>query len=111
MDIIVDVFWRVKREGINHEASELERGKRLKKLFVMAFMVAIQIVRLRQAREGKREQKISLVFSEEQVECLEVSQQRKCEAYSGGGSLPPGSGPRGLHHLLNGGGAPVEGGL
>jgi hypothetical protein len=28
-------------------------------------------MQLRQAREGKSEQKISLVFSEEQVECLE----------------------------------------
>jgi hypothetical protein len=78
VDIIVDAFRRVKREGINYEASELESGKGLKKLFVMAFMEAIQIVQLRQAREGKREQKISLVFSEGQMECPE-EQVRKFE--------------------------------
>jgi hypothetical protein len=41
------------------------------KLLVMAFMAAMQIVQLRQAREGQTEQETSLVFSEEQEECLE----------------------------------------
>jgi hypothetical protein len=69
--IIEDLFRTLKSEGINYEASELERGKGLRKLFVLAFMAAIQILQLRQARDGQTEQATSLVFSEEQAECLE----------------------------------------
>jgi hypothetical protein len=48
----------------------LESGKGLRKLPVMAFMVAMQILQLRQARDGQTEQNTSPVFSEEQAECL-----------------------------------------
>jgi hypothetical protein len=65
-----DLFRALKSEGVNCEASELESGKGLRKLLVMAFMVAIQISRLRQARDGQTEQTASPVFSEEQAECL-----------------------------------------
>jgi hypothetical protein len=43
----------------------------LRKLLVMALMAAVQILQLRQAREGTTEQKPSLVFSEEQLACME----------------------------------------
>jgi hypothetical protein len=69
--IIEDVFRTLKSEGVNYEASELESGKGLRKLLVMALMVVVQILQLRQARGGQSEQKTSLIFSEEQVECLE----------------------------------------
>ncbi|MDR1256646.1 MAG: IS4 family transposase, partial [Spirochaetaceae bacterium] len=68
--VIEDLFRTLKSEGVNYEASELESGKGLRKLFVLAFMTAIQILQLRQARDGQTEQKTSLVFSEEQAECL-----------------------------------------
>ncbi|MDR0637887.1 MAG: hypothetical protein LBG27_03120 [Spirochaetaceae bacterium] len=56
---------------VHYEESELEIGKALRKLFVTAFMGAVQILQLRQARHGEKEQETSLVFSEEQVKCLE----------------------------------------
>ncbi len=68
--IIEDLFRTLKRQGVNYEASQLETGAALRKLFVMAFMAAIQILQLRQAREGNASQKTSLVFSDEQVECM-----------------------------------------
>jgi hypothetical protein len=69
--IIEEVFRALKSEGVNYEASELESGKGLRKLLVMAFMVAIQILQLKQARDGMSDQEASLVFSEEQAECME----------------------------------------
>jgi hypothetical protein len=69
--IIEDVFRALKSEGVNYEETELERGPALRKLCVLAFMAAIQLVQLRQAREGKTEQQPSLVFSAEQVACME----------------------------------------
>jgi hypothetical protein len=69
--LIEDLFRTVKSEGVNFEASELEHGKALRKLFVMSLMAAIQIPRLRQARDGDSGQKTGLVFDEEQVECME----------------------------------------
>jgi len=69
--IIEDVFRTLKSEGINYEGSELESGPALRKLFILAFMAAIQILQLRQAREGTTGQQTSLVFSAEQVACME----------------------------------------
>jgi hypothetical protein len=50
---------------------KMENGKALRKRLVMAFMTAVQILQLRQEREGKTEQEPLLVFSEEQVACME----------------------------------------
>ena len=69
---IEDLFRTVKSEGVNYENSELESGKALRKLFVVALMAAIQILQLRQARSGETTQKPSLIFSNKQIECLEV---------------------------------------
>ena len=69
---IEDLFRTVKSEGVNYEDSELQSGKALRKLFVMALMAAIQILQLRQARSGQTAQKPSLVFSERQIECMKA---------------------------------------
>jgi hypothetical protein len=69
--IIEEVFRTVKSEGLRYEETELENGKALRKLLVMALMAAVQILQLRQAREGATEQEPSLVFSEEQLACME----------------------------------------
>ncbi|MDR1699646.1 MAG: IS4 family transposase [Lachnoclostridium sp.] len=69
--IIEDLFRTIKKEGVNYEASELETGPALRKLFIMSLMAAIQILQLRQARSGDTSQKSSLVFSKEQIECMQ----------------------------------------
>lgn len=65
-----DLFRTVKREGVDYESSELESGTALRKPFIRALMAAIRILQLRQARKGETNQKTSLVFSEEQVACM-----------------------------------------
>jgi hypothetical protein len=69
--ILEGVFRTVKSEGLRYEETELENGKALRTLLVMALMAAVQILQLRQAREGATEQEPSLVFSEEQLACME----------------------------------------
>jgi hypothetical protein len=68
--IIEDLFRTLKSDGLNYEESELETGPALRKLFIMAFIAAIQILQLRQARDGTTGQRMSLVFSVEQVACM-----------------------------------------
>jgi hypothetical protein len=69
--LIEDLFRTLKSKGVNYEASELESGKALRKLLVMALMAAIQILQLRQARDGTTQQLPCLVFSEEELTCME----------------------------------------
>jgi hypothetical protein len=69
--LIEDLFRTVKSEGVDYESSELESGPALRKLFVMAFLAAIKIMQMRQARTGETTQPSSLVFSPEQTACME----------------------------------------
>jgi hypothetical protein len=50
--MIEDLFRILKSEGLNYEESELPKGKSIRRLFVMAFIAAIQILQMRQARSG-----------------------------------------------------------
>jgi hypothetical protein len=68
--MIEDLFRVVKTEGLNYEESELETGPALRKLFIAALMAAVQILKLRQAREGVSEQKTTSVFSQVQIKCM-----------------------------------------
>ena len=69
--IIEDFFRTLKSEGLNYEESELETGAALRKLLVIVLMAAIQILQLRQARYGSTLQKPSLIFSNDQLLCME----------------------------------------
>jgi hypothetical protein len=69
--LIEELFRTLKSKGLNYESSELESGKALRKLLVVALMAAIQILQLRQARDGTTLQRPSLVFSEDQLACME----------------------------------------
>ncbi|MDR3118662.1 MAG: IS4 family transposase [Mediterranea sp.] len=74
--IIEELFRTLKSEGVNYESSELESGPALRKLFIMAFLAAIKILQMRQARSGETSQPASLVFSPEQTACMEDLQIR-----------------------------------
>jgi hypothetical protein len=69
--LIEDLHRTLKSEGVNYESSELESGKALRKLLILALMAAVQILQLRQARDGNTYQKPSLVFANEQLACME----------------------------------------
>jgi hypothetical protein len=64
------LFRTVKSEGASFEASELERGKALRKLFAMPYGGDTDTA-MRQARDGNSGQKTGLVFDAEQAECME----------------------------------------
>jgi len=69
--LIEDLFRTLKSEGLNYEESELETGAALRKLLIMALMASVQILQLRQARDGLTQQKTSSVFSNEELACME----------------------------------------
>ena len=68
---IEQLFRTIKSDGLDIQASQLESGDALKKLSIMALQVALQIMQLVQERDGKSGVEASVVFKEEEVECLE----------------------------------------
>jgi hypothetical protein len=68
--IIEDLFRVVKTKGLNYEKSELGSGEALRKLLIMTLMAAVQVIKLRQARDGRSDQKTGSVFSWMQVQCM-----------------------------------------
>jgi hypothetical protein len=68
---IEELFRTMKKEGLNVEASQLETGAGLKKLVVMALNAALIIMQLVADRDGEAGKLADLVFSNEEIECLE----------------------------------------
>lgn len=74
--LIEQLIRSVKSEGLNLEASQLESGAGLKKLTVMAFAAALQIIQLTLARDGSPQYPATLIFEQEQLACLaEIGRQ------------------------------------
>jgi hypothetical protein len=65
--LIEELFRTIKKQGLNIEASQLENGKGLKKLTVMALRTAVKILQLKQEREGEGGIKADVVFTKEEV--------------------------------------------
>ena len=66
------LFNTMKTGGLNMESSELEKGKALKKLCIMAMFVALHINQLRQARNDQTGIKANIIFSEKQMKFLKI---------------------------------------
>jgi hypothetical protein len=66
------LFSTLKTAGLNIEASEIESGKALKKLCIMALEVALQINQLRQARQDDTEIPATLVFTKQQLAFIKI---------------------------------------
>jgi hypothetical protein len=77
--LIEELFRLLKQQGIDIESSQLETGKGLKKLTVMAMQAALKILQLRQDRDGLCSISGSVVFSEEEMEFAETVSQSKYE--------------------------------
>ncbi|MEM7658602.1 MAG: IS4 family transposase [Bacteroidota bacterium] len=69
--IIEDFFRLLKRKGFHLEGSELETGYGLRKLGLVTMQSAIQIMQLREARDGESQIPLEEVFSEDEIESLE----------------------------------------
>jgi hypothetical protein len=66
------LFSTVKSKGLNMEASELEKGKALKVLCVMALYVALKINQLRQLRNDTSGISAEIAFTKKQIVLLKV---------------------------------------
>lgn len=77
--LIEELFRLLKRQGIDIESSQLETGKGLKKLTVMAMQAALKILQLRQDRDGLCSISGSVVFSEEEIKFAETVSQSRYE--------------------------------
>jgi hypothetical protein len=73
---IEELFRTLKTEGLNFESSELEKGTSLRKLLITSLVAAVEIMQMKQARDGKTEEAATLVFSEEEIECMKNAMKR-----------------------------------
>jgi len=77
--LIEELFRLLKQQGIDIESSQLESGKGLKKLAVMAMEAALKILQLRQDRDGLCSISGSVVFTQEEIEFAETVSQSRYE--------------------------------
>ena len=66
------LFNTMKSGGMNMESSELEKGKALKKLCLIAMRVALQINQLRQLRHDQTEIPANITFSDEKIKFIKI---------------------------------------
>jgi Transposase DDE domain len=69
---IEQVFRTMKKQGLDIESSEVESGKNLMKLAVIALCASIKIMQLVLARTGTTGQKTEEVFNDEEQKFLEI---------------------------------------
>jgi hypothetical protein len=77
--LIEELFRLLKQQGVDIESSQLESGKGLKKLAVMAMEAALKILQLRQDRDGLCSVSGSVVFSDDEIEFAETVGQSRYE--------------------------------
>ena len=72
---IEQLFRLLKKQGLDIESSQIETGKTLRKLAILALHVALQTMQLMLARK-KKDQKISVVFNEYECKILLLLQKK-----------------------------------
>lgn len=68
---IEQTFRTVKRQGLDLESSQLERGDRLEKLAVIAFSAAVRVMQLTMARDGGTPRPATDAFDAEEIDVLQ----------------------------------------
>ena len=74
--IIEEVFRILKKEGFNIEASELSKGKAIRKLCLMMLETIIKLFIMQIAYDTAEETNPRSCFCEEEIECLEIQIQQ-----------------------------------
>lgn len=69
---IEQLFRLLKKKGFNIESSEIENGWAIRKLTVMTLNAALRVMQLLLARDNINSQPIEQVFSNEEIECLQM---------------------------------------
>ena len=73
---IEQLFWTLKRQGLDIEASQLETAEALKKLAIMATKAATRVMQLVRARDGQDSRPASDLFDNAEIEVIEVLQNQ-----------------------------------
>jgi hypothetical protein len=77
---LIELLFRlIKTEGFDLESSELENGYAIRKLSLLTLHTAMNVLQLKQARDGDTTLPIEAVFEPAQVACLEAI----CPEYEG----------------------------
>jgi len=67
----IEVFFKLlKTDGFNIEATELTKGKAIRKLIILIMKASIKLIQLKAARSGNTDIKTAAVFNEREIECL-----------------------------------------
>ncbi len=75
--LIEEHFRLLKQKGIDIESSQLESGRALKKLAIMALEASLRILQLRQDRDGLYGMEASIAFSEKEIAFAEKLYEKK----------------------------------
>jgi hypothetical protein len=68
----IEVLFRlIKKDGFKLESSQLETGYALRKLGILTMEAAVKVLQLKQARDGDETLPIEVVFSDQEIKCLE----------------------------------------
>ena len=67
---IEEGFRLLKTEGFSIESTELESGKSIRKLLLIAMEASVKIMNLKAARDGNNSEKIGDFFTEEEIKFL-----------------------------------------
>lgn len=73
---IEQLFRISKHQGLDMESSQMETGKALMNLCVMALKVAMKVLQLTQARDSSADLPVALAFTEQQVSLLEKVERK-----------------------------------
>lgn len=69
----IEIFFKLlKSDGYNIGKTELESGKGIRKLTLILMSASIRLLQLKAARDGQTDLKMKDVFSESEIECLEL---------------------------------------
>ncbi len=69
---VEEFFKLLKSDGYNIESTELTTGKAIRKLILILMKVSIKVQKLKAARDGTTEMKVTDVFDKEEIKCLKV---------------------------------------
>lgn len=69
---VEEFFKLLKSDGYNIKSIELTTGKAIRKLLLILMKTSIKILQLKAARDGKTDMKVSDVFDQDEIECLQI---------------------------------------
>lgn len=69
---IEEFFKLLKTDGYDIEATELTKGKSIRKLTLLVMKASIKVLKLKAARDRNNKEKIEAVFDKNEIECIKI---------------------------------------